>query len=78
MRRSPPHPTRKALEMEVTGKRLRGAPKKRWKDTVCKDMRELAVTRDDAQDRGQWRERTKTADAGTDAEEKKKKIKRVS
>ncbi|EYB93809.1 hypothetical protein Y032_0178g644 [Ancylostoma ceylanicum] len=48
MRRSPLHPTRQALEMEVTGKRPRGAPKKRWRDTVCKDMRELEVTKDDA------------------------------
>ncbi|EYB92481.1 hypothetical protein Y032_0193g1392 [Ancylostoma ceylanicum] len=62
MRRSPLHPTRQALEMEVTGKRPRGAPKKRWKDTVCKDMRELGVTKDAAQDRDLWRRRTKTAD----------------
>ncbi|EYB91138.1 hypothetical protein Y032_0210g2149 [Ancylostoma ceylanicum] len=62
MRRSPLHPTRQALEMEVTGKRPRGAPKKRWKDTVCKGMRELGVTKDDAQDRDLWRRRTKTAD----------------
>ncbi|EYC43100.1 hypothetical protein Y032_0503g2638 [Ancylostoma ceylanicum] len=62
MRRSPLHPTRKAMEMEVSGKRPRGAPKKRWKDTVSKDMRELGVTKDDAQNRDLWRRRTKTAD----------------
>ncbi|EYC07182.1 hypothetical protein Y032_0071g509 [Ancylostoma ceylanicum] len=28
MRRPPLHPSRQALEMEVTGKRLRGAPRK--------------------------------------------------
>ena len=50
------------MEMEVSGKRPRGAPKKRWKDTVSKDMRELEITKDDAQDRDLWRRRTKTAD----------------
>ncbi|EYC29847.1 hypothetical protein Y032_0005g2291 [Ancylostoma ceylanicum] len=48
--------------MEITGKRPRGVPKKRCKDTVSKDMRELGVTKDDAQDRDLWRRRTKTAD----------------
>ncbi|EPB66013.1 hypothetical protein ANCCEY_14900, partial [Ancylostoma ceylanicum] len=33
MRRPPLHPTRQAMEMEVTGKRPTGAPKRRWKDT---------------------------------------------
>ncbi|EYB95586.1 hypothetical protein Y032_0088g2188 [Ancylostoma ceylanicum] len=62
MRRSPLHPTRQAMDMEVIGKRPRGAPKKRWKDTVSKDMKELGITKDDAQDRDLWRRRTKTAD----------------
>ncbi|EYC46334.1 hypothetical protein Y032_0401g787 [Ancylostoma ceylanicum] len=62
MRRSPLHPTRQAMDMEVIGKRPRGAPKKRWKDTVNKDMKELGITKDDAQDRDLWRRRTKTAD----------------
>ncbi|EYC17744.1 hypothetical protein Y032_0029g1845 [Ancylostoma ceylanicum] len=51
MRRSPLHPIRQVLEMKVTGKRPRGAPKELWKDTVCKDMRELGVTKDDDKDR---------------------------
>ncbi|EYC14574.1 hypothetical protein Y032_0040g287 [Ancylostoma ceylanicum] len=63
------------MEMEVTGKRPRGAPKKRWKDTVCKDMRELGVTKDDAQDRDLWRREAKQQTPrmrGTNAKEEKK------
>ncbi|EYC21597.1 hypothetical protein Y032_0019g3919 [Ancylostoma ceylanicum] len=62
MGRSPLHPIRQAMDMEVTGKRPGGAPKKRWKDTLSKDMRELGITKDDTQDRDLRRRRTKTAD----------------
>ncbi|EYC35875.1 hypothetical protein Y032_0964g3231 [Ancylostoma ceylanicum] len=40
---------------------LKGAPKKRWKDTVTKDMRELGITKDVAQDRDLWRRKIKIA-----------------
>lgn len=37
------HPTRKALEMELSGKRSRGALEKRWNRTVLKYMKEIGV-----------------------------------
>ncbi|EPB75540.1 common central domain of tyrosinase [Ancylostoma ceylanicum] len=51
MRRPSLCPTRQAMEMDVACKRSRGAPKKRWKDAVRKDMEEAGVTKDDTQDR---------------------------
>ncbi|EYB83113.1 hypothetical protein Y032_0342g3027 [Ancylostoma ceylanicum] len=62
MRRPSPHPSRQAMEMNVTGKRSRGAPKKRWRDAIKKDMKEVGVTKEDTQDRDLWRRRTNTAD----------------
>ncbi|EYC10482.1 hypothetical protein Y032_0055g2578 [Ancylostoma ceylanicum] len=60
------------MEMEVTGKRPRGSPKKRWMDTVSKIMRELSVTKDNAQDRDLWRRRTETADPANARDKEKK------
>ncbi|EYC35685.1 hypothetical protein Y032_1001g3353 [Ancylostoma ceylanicum] len=65
MRRPSLYPTRQAMEMDVAGKRPRGAPKKRWKDAVRKNMEEVGATKDDTQDRALWRRRTNTADPAT-------------
>ncbi|EYC29759.1 hypothetical protein Y032_0006g3166 [Ancylostoma ceylanicum] len=77
MRRPSLYPTRQAMEMDVAGKRPRGAPKKRWKDAVRKDMGEVGVTKDDKQDRvsgvGEPTQRTLQL-CGTNAKEKKKKL----
>ncbi|EYB90344.1 hypothetical protein Y032_0221g2564 [Ancylostoma ceylanicum] len=62
VRRPLPHPSRQAMEMNVTGKRSRGAPKKRWRDAVKKDTKEVGVTKEDTQDRDLWRRRTNTAE----------------
>lgn len=58
-------PSRKALEMVVTGKRPRDTPKKLLKDTISKDMKEVEVSSDDTQDRVLWRRRISTADPQT-------------
>ncbi|EPB74439.1 hypothetical protein ANCCEY_06449 [Ancylostoma ceylanicum] len=50
MRRPSQYPTRQAMEMDVAGKRPLGAPKKRWKDAIRKDMEEVGVTNDDTRD----------------------------
>ncbi|EYC04274.1 hypothetical protein Y032_0089g2321 [Ancylostoma ceylanicum] len=38
VRRPSPYSTRQVMGMDVTGKRLEGGPKKRWKDAIRKDM----------------------------------------
>ncbi|EYC37526.1 hypothetical protein Y032_0783g2330 [Ancylostoma ceylanicum] len=70
MRRPSQYPTRQAMEMDVAGKHLRGAPKKRWKDAIRRDMEEVGVTNDDIQDSALWRRRTNTADPATVRDER--------
>ena len=49
--------------MEVPGKRKRGRPRKRWKDTIKEDMLEKNVQVDDTQDRSRWRRLTRSSDS---------------
>ena len=51
--------TKKMLNMQVQGKRIRGRPKKRWLDNIREDMKEYNMTEDMAQDRSVWRMKTK-------------------
>ncbi|VDP40175.1 unnamed protein product [Heligmosomoides polygyrus] len=51
LRRPEDHPTRLALDFEAPGKRPRGAPRKRWKDAIKRDLAEVDATADDALDR---------------------------
>ncbi|EYC31072.1 hypothetical protein Y032_0004g1938 [Ancylostoma ceylanicum] len=60
-----PYPTRQAVEMDITSKRRRGAPKKRCKDAIRKDTEEAGVTKDNTQDRALCRGRTNTMDPAT-------------
>ena len=53
---------RQVMDMEIPGRRLRGRPRGRWHDLVDRDMRELRVVPEDADDRNFWRRRTRTAD----------------
>ena len=41
----------------VNGKRGRGRPRTKWKDNIKKDMQELNLTVEDAEEREQWRGR---------------------
>ncbi|VDP04339.1 unnamed protein product [Heligmosomoides polygyrus] len=82
LRRPEDHPTRLALDFEAPGKRPRGAPRKRWKDVIKRDLAEVGATAVDALDRMRWRQITRTAGfcdcAGLNAQEKKKKKKTFS
>nr|CDJ93072.1 RNA-directed DNA polymerase (reverse transcriptase) domain containing protein [Haemonchus contortus] len=65
LRRPQSHPIRKAMEFEAQDKRPRGAPKKRWRDVIKKDLAEAKVTAEDAVNRMKWRRLIRTADPAT-------------
>ena len=50
VRREAKDDIRVAYEMEVEGARLRGRPKKRWRDQLRKDMQEMEIREKEAQD----------------------------
>ncbi|VDO19033.1 unnamed protein product [Heligmosomoides polygyrus] len=64
-RRPENHPIRFALDFEAPRVRSRGAPRKRWKDVIKRDLGEVGTTADDALDRMRWRQITRTADPAT-------------
>ena len=53
---------RQVMDSEIPGRRPRGRPSGRWRDLVDRDMRELRVVPEDADDRNLWRRRIRTAD----------------
>ncbi|GFR73284.1 hypothetical protein ElyMa_005725900 [Elysia marginata] len=53
---------RQVMDMEVPGRRPRGRPGGRWRDLVDRDMQELWVVPEDADDKDFWRRRIWTAD----------------
>ncbi|VDO84771.1 unnamed protein product [Heligmosomoides polygyrus] len=65
LRRPQDHPIRLALDFETPGKRLRGAPRKRWKDVIKKDLAEIGAAPDDALDKMRWLRIIRTADTAT-------------
>ena len=48
---------RKSMEMQVAGSRMRGRPRKTWRETVREDMREKGLRESDVDDRVTWRNR---------------------
>uniref|UniRef100_A0A8D8QY66 Endonuclease-reverse transcriptase n=1 Tax=Cacopsylla melanoneura TaxID=428564 RepID=A0A8D8QY66_9HEMI len=44
-------------EADINGTRGRGRPRLRWKDQIRKDMEQIDITEEDAQDRTVWRTR---------------------
>ena len=48
---------RQMMDMEIPGRRPRARPRGRWRDLVNRDMRELRVVPEDADDRNFWRRR---------------------
>ena len=65
-----------AYEIEVEGSRLRGRPKKRWRDQLRKDMQEMKIREKEAQDRKHWWKMVRAADLqlrGNKAAKKRKK-----
>jgi len=54
-RREESYVGRRLLSMEPPGKRGRGHPKQRWKDTISTDMRADSVREEDVEDRDTWK-----------------------
>ena len=52
---------RAVVDMIVPGKRPRERPRGRWMDCVRRDMQELRITPEDAQDRTFWKTRIRAA-----------------
>ncbi|GFR67730.1 hypothetical protein ElyMa_002006900 [Elysia marginata] len=52
---------RQVMDMEVPGRRPRGRPRWRWRDLVDRDMRELRVVPEDADNGDFWRQWIRTA-----------------
>ena len=48
--------------MELSGKRKRGRPKRRFMDVVKQDMAEVEVTEEDTVDRRNWRKKIRCGD----------------
>ena len=54
-RREEDHYLKRVANMEIPGRRRRGRPKTRWKDSVRRDMKEVGLTSDIAQERNTWK-----------------------
>ena len=50
-------PAKDIMSIEVKGRRGRGRPRTRWKDNIKRDMQELSLTREDAEERERLRQR---------------------
>ena len=48
---------RVALDLEGSGKRKLGRPKKDWKKQVEKETKKIGLKKEDAQNRAKWRDR---------------------
>ena len=55
LRREDEYVGKRVMVMEVPGKRRRGRPKRRWLDNIRNDLAERELSREEAQDRVQWR-----------------------
>ena len=55
LRRGDRHVLRKALVLEVKGKRKRGQPKNTWKMQVEKESKSVGLEKKDAMNRARWR-----------------------
>ena len=53
---------RAIIDMIVPGKIPRGRPRGRWMDCVRRNIQELRITPEDAQDRTFWKSRIRAAD----------------
>ena len=54
LRRDPTHICAKPLRLEVSGRRSRGGPKKRWRHNIKEDMEKYQLTEDMEQVRKYW------------------------
>ena len=56
LRREKDNVLRRALVFEVDGVRKRGRPKRTWKKQVEEDIKKIKLKKEDAPNRGQWRD----------------------
>jgi hypothetical protein len=77
MRREENHVTRRVMNMNVERLRGRGRSKKRWIECVRQDRREMAVSVEMTNDRGEWRKRACCFDQMNWEKGRKKKIQRL-
>ena len=61
------------LRMELSGRRKRGRPKRRFMDVVKEDMAEVEVTEEDTEDRTNWRWKMRCGDPLWEKAERKSK-----
>ena len=55
IRREEHYVGRRAIEMEVQGRRKRGIPKRRWLDKVKDDIKEKGLSADEMYNQATWR-----------------------
>ena len=70
LRRERNHICAKSLRLEVSGRRSRGRPKKRWMDNVNGDMKKYQLTKDMAKDRKYWMTKILAGPAQGDGQER--------
>ena len=70
LRREPNHICAKSLRLEVSGRRSRGRPRKRWRDNIQGDMKKYRLTEDVAQDRKYWMTQILAGPAQGDGQER--------
>ena len=56
LRRNNDSVLRVAVNLEVSGKRKRGRPKKTWRKQVKEEIEKIGLKKDDALRRDKWRE----------------------
>ena len=48
---------REVMEVEITGKRKKGQPRKSWEECIKKNMEQYSLRREDASNQKKWQER---------------------
>ena len=64
LRRNDDSVVRVALNLEVSGKRKQGRPKKTWKKQVEEETEKIGLKKEDALRRDKWRDRVRTIAEG--------------
>ena len=70
LRGEPNHIFAKSLRLEVSGRRIRGRPKKGWRDNIMGDMKKYQLTEDMAQYRKYWMTQIMAGSAQRDGHER--------
>ena len=70
LRRERNHICAKSLRLEVSGRRSRGRPKKRWRDNIQRDLKKYRLTEGMAQDGKYWMIKILAGSAQGDGQER--------